>query len=225
MLLSGTVGRVSEWLWPAMLLWVTLAVVTIRRAPGTALLWVAGFVVVTASLLSTGVSVPRLQVWGLLLPYYCHRYYPDVMFDVVVFFALVWQRAFPSGAQALRGRRSRWLSAASAIMAMTALALVSIKSSFRLMNTQYVDTQQTKRYIDNVVSGMRALSDRDHPTLFVDGTMPKFVNPIGGETARHSVLLYALGYHTRFIDPRFAKRRKDVYRVTDDGEIERYWKR
>jgi hypothetical protein len=225
MLLSGTVGRVSEWVWPATLLWAALLAVTIRRAPRTALLWAAGFLVVTASLLSTGISVPRLQVWGMLLPYYCHRYYPDVMFDIVVFFALVWQRAFPSGASALRGRRSRWLSAASAIMAMTALALVSIKSSFRLMSTQYADTLQTKRYVDNVVSDMEPLERERRPVLFVDGTMPMFINPLGGETARHSVLLYALGYNVRFVDARIARHRRDVYRISDTGVLERYPKR
>jgi hypothetical protein len=225
MLLSGTVGRVLEWVWPAIALWVLLASVTIRRAPRTALLWGTGFLVVTASLLSTGISVPRLQAWGMLLPYYCHRYYPDVMFNVVVFSALVWQRAFPSGAWALRGRRSRWLSATSAMMAMTALMLVSIKSSFRLMRTQYADTLQTKRYVDNVMAGMDALEEKRQPLVFVDGTLPTFINPLGGETARHAVLLYALGYRVRFLDQRVAKHRRDVYRISDTGVIERYGKR
>ncbi|HVW25225.1 MAG TPA: hypothetical protein VHC69_07615 [Polyangiaceae bacterium] len=220
LLLSGTVGRVTEWRWPALALWTLLVAVTIRRAPRTSLLWVAGFFVVSASLLTTGLSVPRLQTWGMLLPYYSHRYYADVMFDVVVFFALVWQRAFPSGAWALRGRKSRWLSASSAIMAMTALALVSIKSSFKLMRETYGETRAAKRYIDNVVAGMERLKTAPHPPAFVDGSVPIYLNPIGGETARKSVLLYALGYHAKFYEPRVARRRRGLYSITDSGEIQ-----
>lgn len=226
MLLTGSVGRVMEWVWPAAALWTLLLVETIRRAPKTALLWAAGLVVVTASMMSTGVSVPRLQAWGLLLPYYSHRYYPDVMFQLVVFVALVWQRAFPSGAWALRGRRSRWLSASSAIMAMTALALVSIKSSFKLMREQYGETLPTKRYIENVVAGMEALrSSSNRPIAFVDGAVPPYINPLGGETARQSVLLHALGYRARFYDPRLAKRGRGIYRITETGTIEPYSRR
>ncbi len=220
MLLSATVGRVYEWVWAAAVFWVLLIGVTIRRAPRTALLWISGLLVVTASLLSTGISVARFQVWGNMLPYYSHRYYPDVMFVVVVFVALVWQRAFPSGASALRGRRSRRLSATSAIMAMTALSMVSLISAHRLMKTSYPETLESKKYIDNVVAGIDALERTHRPLAFVDGTVPTHLNPLGGDSARHSILLHALGYRARFYDVRLARRGRGVYRIADSGRIE-----
>jgi hypothetical protein len=93
------------------------------------------------------------------------------------------------------------------------------------MRGVYADTLQSKRYIDNVVSGMEPLKDSRRPVAFVDGTVPSYINPLGGETARHAVLLYALGYRVRFYEPRLARRRKDVYRISDTGVVERYSRR
>ncbi|HEX4334440.1 MAG TPA: hypothetical protein VH062_00925 [Polyangiaceae bacterium] len=219
MLLSASVGRVADWYLPALLLWAFLVVVTIRRAPRTALIWGGAIVVTTVSLLTTGISVARSQVWGEMLPYYSHRYYPDVMFVLMVFVALVWQRAYPSGAQALRGRRSRWLSAASALMAMTALTLVSTKSALDLQHGFYAPTREGKIYEDNVVAGMEQLKAEHRPLNFVDGTVPRHLNPMGGDGARVAILLHALGYHAHFYDLRTAKRGRGVYRITDTGEL------
>jgi hypothetical protein len=93
------------------------------------------------------------------------------------------------------------------------------------MRGVYADTLMTKRYIDNVVSGMEALKDSRRPVAFVEGAVPSYINPLGGETARQAVLLYALGYRVRFFDPRLAKRRRDVYRISDAGVVERYSRR
>jgi hypothetical protein len=223
LLVSSTVGRVIEWFWPGLALWALLIGVTTKRAPRNAILWAGAILVVSTSLITTALSAPRWTFWGYSMLLDAQRYYPDVMVLLVVFAALAWQRAFPSGAEALWGRQRRWLVATSALTLMAALGLISLISSERMMRELYVDPRRGKFYLEHVVEGMDELASRDKVPTIVEGTMPRYINQLGGETARHSLMLQALGYRFHIVDRRAAKRRRGpIYEITEEGNVQRF---
>lgn len=217
-LLLSAGAQVHEGLWPMLAIFLALVAVTVIRRRSALRVWLVGALLVSISLEITGVSPPRVQAWGLALPY-SHRYYPDVMFVLVLFSALACHRAMGLGAaadarSALRPACEHPLCTLPALVALVAVAVLSYRASAGDMKFLYTQQSRVRAYMTNLTTGLEPLRKRRTPPTFVDGAVPYSVIPMGGWVAQQSVFVEALGVRARFVS-----KRRTAYRILPTGKV------
>jgi hypothetical protein len=229
MLVRSAGGHAYESGWVGASLLAAMILVTVTRARSSALSWVLGLGAVTLQLVATGFSEVRSRGWGEILAVYSHRYYTEAFFVLVVFAALAarearrggrpGRRAPPSWSALARGGSAR----RAALPALVALAppllvgahtLTSAHTWLRVTADLYKDGLIVKRYRDTVEREVRRLVRTGTPLVFVDGFVPRLVDPTQGPTARHSYMLEAMDYRARFASPG-----PGVLAITETGRI------
>jgi hypothetical protein len=217
MLARSACGRVND---GAPLFFAVLAVLvlsTVWRRPSSAVAWVIGAVVVSVCLEVTGMSVPRSRAWGFTL-HLSHRYYPDVMFVLVVFTALACQRSLTLSPIREPPRLARGfgsgICAWPALGAALSVAVTSYRASTNDVAVLYTAQSQIRDYMRNIVKGLDPLRRRRTPPPFLEGHVPKYVSPLGGWIAEHSVYVEAMGVQARVV-----KNTRGSYRILPTGVI------
>jgi hypothetical protein len=204
----------SEW---CLAILVALVVVTVVRGRGVALVWTVGACVVSASLVSTALSMPRARAYGLALPA-AHRYYPDVMMTFVLFAALACQRAMTIRVarepRPIFDRPVSGLCAWPAVIASAVVATISLRAVTGELARVYANQSAVRTYMQNVAAGLEPLRKRRTPPQFIQGQVPAYVNPFGGWLGEHSLYIEALGVHARFV-----KKGRYAYRILPTGKV------
>jgi hypothetical protein len=212
-LVSAIVGQVDSGFWLGLSLVVTICMVTsvLRRA--NVVTYCVAALVISASLIVTGMSAARMSMWGFFWTR-SWRYYPDVMYILAVFVGIALSRA---GARLAKDYPAapvyRTLAGSAALVVLTLLSRASYLHGSRAV---MADSNLTlsRAYLDNVRSGLRRLEIENADLVFVDGMVPNYLQLFQDERARHRILLGALGKTVRVADPGVG-----VYRIEPDGRI------
>jgi hypothetical protein len=202
---------------PAVLLGA-FAIFTIAARPWNAVVWLVGFVAVSAHLAATGLSEARAGYWQLVLAAYAHRYYPESSFVLVIFLAAAWHFAEGSDrpwAKASFAPRVRPFAAVGACVALLAVMNASQRNWTHLAR-EYGDKRELVSYRRHVERAIREMKRDRIPLVFVDGYVPRLVDAFHGWSARHSVMLKAMG-----VDAEFKPPGPGVYRFTTIGSVMR----
>ena len=185
-----------EWrtLVPPVLFWVPLIALTIALAPRSAVPWACLLFTVGANMAALGASARSQAYGGALLM--ADRYYFESAFLVVVFAAVV-------SALVLRSERvrsalsTRWAPPASAALAASALAFLSVQSSVtsaRIRDTLYPDGRVMSDYMRTLRSTLANVPDEDrHPLLLRDSKLARATAPFEHPTNDVSTVLTLMG--------------------------------
>lgn len=217
MLIQSSVGRVYDGAQLGLVLLGCLVVWTVARRRDSAIAWLFGFVVVSVSLELTGVSTPRARAWGFVLATFSYRYYPDAMFLLVLFVALACHRALAAREGGFRApfvlprfRACAW----PAVAALASVAVASFRASAEDLAFLHTNESRIRDYMTNVTTGLEPLRRSRTLPPFMEGQVPRYVNPVGGWVSLHSVLVGAMGCKARFV-----RGTRAAYRILPTGEV------
>jgi len=220
MLLRSTIGGTYTHTEVSLAVAAAFVAWTVARSRWNVATWAVGLTMVNLELACTGMSATRSRAWSHALSAFSHRYYTEAFFVLVVFVAMALSEAHRDGARA--DGRAHWtrpdLHTARVLLVATALTVVvSVRSSreWPLLGPWFYPAGPVvKGYMDRLSAELKAHAANGRAPVFVDGTVPRTIQPFVGYGARHSYLLTALGHPATF-----RPKGRGVYRIRDDGTI------
>jgi len=189
--------------WVVSALWLTAIAASIAIAPRNAIFWVVGLGLLVLNIQMIAMSSRMLLVADLLATE--HRYYFDLLFVAVLFFAPVLHnlQAARRAPQSLRVRRNVHRVGIALALGIVAISHANFVTAIHTQ-PQYRNLKRVKGYVENVDRGLETLN-RKHPEGFTigNGRVPLFVlgmlvNLIG----KQAQFLPAFGFDsTRVVKP------------------------